>query len=138
MRIMSFDPGGTTGVAVWGDEYCGTWETRGLRPIYADLSGYKPDQVVIESFTYQRRDKVDLTPVEVIGVIKLWCEIHEIPYKVQSPATGKSFWTDKKLKQIGMYEASKGHAMDALRHLLYYFSFTMNNDFYVRMLKPSD
>jgi hypothetical protein len=35
----------------------------------------------------------------------------------------KAFWTDEKLKLVGLYEPGMKHARDALRHLLYLICF---------------
>jgi hypothetical protein len=91
--------------------------------------------IVYESFLYQRRDKVDLRPVEAIGVIKLYHEIYRTPIISQTPSQGKAFWTDDRLKKLDLWEAGQPHAMDALRHLLYYQAFKLNDKTLLERLK---
>ncbi len=135
MRIMAFDPGGTTGVAVLVKNDIRTWQIKDLLPVWGLLQQVSPHTVVCESFHYQRRDKVDLTPVEVIGVIRLWCDTYAVPLIEQTPATGKKFWSNDKLKKTGLWSTTDKHAMDALRHLLYYITFEVKDLTWIQMLK---
>lgn len=129
MKIMAFDPGATTGVAIYkdGDSWVSTsyrtFELTGLLPVWDQLHTTRPDRIVCESFLYQRRDKVVLRPVEVIGVIRLYSILESVPMIEQTPAHGKRFWTDDKIKKVGLWATGQTHGMDALRHLLYYQTF---------------
>lgn len=127
MNIVAFDPGFTTGVARYGKDTDLRYETtqvQGILELWDCLHMGTPyDLIIYESFLYQRRDKVDLRPVEAIGVIKLYAELNNIEIGSQTPARGKRFWTDTKIKKIGLWESGQPHAMDALRHLLYYKTF---------------
>lgn len=133
--IIAFDPGVTTGVAwtTFGDEIDATQITGGAIGVWEwlektqDAAGF-PDVIVYEKFLYQRRDKVVLDPVEVIGVIKLWAHQNVIPIQGLTAAQAKGFWSDKKLKTVGVYETGLKHANDAIRHLLYYLSFGQEPD----------
>jgi hypothetical protein len=92
------------------------------------------DRIVYESFLYQRRDKVDLRPVEAIGVIKLYAALNSITLVAQTPATGKRFWTDDKIKKLNLWEEGQPHAMDAMRHLLYHRTFTLGENYLLEKL----
>ncbi len=133
--IMSFDPGFTTGVAIHEDNNLTLMQVKGLKTVWAVLHTGEPDLIVYESFLYQRRDKVDLRPVEAIGVIKLYAERTNTPITSQTPAMGKRFWTDKKIKKLDLWEPGEPHAMDALRHLLYFQTFTLKDQTLMERLR---
>lgn len=59
--------------------------------------------------------------LEAIGCMKYW-SLHHLhkDLVLQSPANAKSFSTNDKLKKMNWYLPGKGHANDALRHLLLY------------------
>ena len=104
----------------------------------------RPDVVICEEFQYQiRRNKgVDMPGVvlvskEYIGITKLWCDIRQKEYVEQKlHVVGPSaFWTDDKLKAIDLYAAGKPHRNDAVRHLLYYITFTLGEKGYVMKLR---
>ncbi len=134
-NIIAFDPGYTTGVAFQEGTNVTLMQIKGLTGVWAVLHTGQPDMIVYESFLYQRRDKVDLRPVEAIGVIKLYAERTSTPILSQTPAQGKRFWTDKKIKKLGLWEPGEPHAMDALRHLLYFRAFKLNDETLLERLK---
>lgn len=142
--IVAFDPGRTTGVALYngnaqpGEEKILAYQlSEPLLSIWGELQVLDPDEVVYERFQYQRRPNVDLYPVEVIGVIKLWTQIYkEADLKEQTPAQAKNLWTDSKLKTLGLWKPSLPHAMDALRHLLYYMTVWKDDRTWINLLKP--
>lgn len=162
MKIVALDPGGTTGIAVLDTE---SYEVRTseLGPeehhlaLHLTLTNERPDILVMEEFVYRVvKSKGTEMPVgivlvskEYIGVGKVWAEITNIEGPIvtvvmQTSAQGgggtkhKGFWRNDKLKQLGLYTAPKGrqHMADALRHALYYLTFTMKDDHFVRLLKP--
>jgi len=137
--IFSIDPGVTTGVCL------GLLEDRDLklklsemtmtpREMYdwlEDIMGLvePPHQVhiVYEDFNYRNvaRAGLDLTPVKLIGVIEVFRERHEpiVTFTKQTAATGKAYFTDDKLKRLGIYVKGKKHGRDAMRHLLQWYTF---------------
>ena len=141
-KIIAFDPGRTTGVAIFNRQpgpnnpYLTIAQIRNLAPVWYLLHREAPELIVYESFLYQRRDKVDLTPVEVIGVIKLYANETGTEIVSQTPAMGKRFWTDDKIKKLDLWEPGAKHAMDALRHLLYYRTFALKEQELLERLKP--
>jgi len=143
MRILALDPGRTTGVAYFPDTPSGTpnVEQRELpyshKALYNHLRLVNPDIIVCESFVYQRRDKVDLSPVEMIGVVKLYCERGGVPYHEQTPSQAKKFWDDKKIKTCGLWVPGHPHAVDAIRHLLYFMTFTINDNRWMKMIQDA-
>jgi len=134
VRILWLDPGGTVGWANFQKpnqrdgytsgqfDHSETWDQLNLafELWNIDLLGY-------ESFQYRNNlPRADLTPVENIGVIQEWARQHHVETYSQVPgqAVGKqAFFTDDRLKVLGLYKPGKKHANDAMRHLLYYLSF---------------
>lgn len=137
LTMLSLDPGKTTGycIAVYDDKLriCVGQEELSLGAVSALLeklasAGQMIDlHVIYEDFEYrnQARTGLDLTPVKIIGVIEMYKEFHEpfISFYKQSAATGKAFYSDDRLKQLGVYKIGKPHGRDATRHLLQWANF---------------
>lgn len=138
--IVSFDPGGTTGVAFCALITNGVFQHNLHQHItsfqmgpgrhHSELESYlnttHPDVIVYEGFQYRQfhgtpKAKVDLIPVEYIGIIKLF-EQHNpsVNLHLQTASKAKGFVTDDKLKALDLYKPGMPHANDAVRHLLYY------------------
>jgi hypothetical protein len=89
------------------------------------------------------RDKIVYTPAEVIGAVKHWWAAEavngeiSIKLEMQMAAEGKGFWTDDKIKRLGLWTSSFSHAMDALRHALHYVTFTLKDHRFLHRLKPT-
>ena len=136
--ILALDPGITTGAAMhFGIDQITTQQT--MLPhihFYEWLKQTDPTVIVYETFLYQRRDKVELYPVEVIGVIKLFAEQRGIPLYGQSPSQAKGFMDDDKLKGMGLWKPGQKHGMDALRHLMYYLVVTKGEAKWLSPLNP--
>lgn len=154
MRIVSLDPGGTTGWAAFtrsqnDDVTEGEWWRSQLEGehhggLYDALESFAPEVVIYERFMYQRREldkgvSLSLASVEYIGVIKLWHERHceTVDLVCQTPHQAKVLWTDDKLKKLGLYTPNAPHANDATRHLLYFLVVTRNERDWVMRLKPT-
>jgi hypothetical protein len=133
MKIIALDPGVTTGVAI------GNIDDKGLMSVDAFQKNYQhielfstlqlefPEHVICESFEYRNtsRSGVNLYPVELIGVVHLFIQgcISPVGLYMQNAATGKGFYSDNKLKEAGVYQRGVPHGMDALRHLLQWYTF---------------
>lgn len=129
--ILALDPGKTTGIC---EGYLKDTELTlivdqqelSLSALYELLSKflelYNPLSIIYEDFQYRNyaRSGLDLTPVKIIGVIEMFREWHEpfVGFYKQSAATGKAFFNDFKLKELGAYKVGKQHGRDATRHLL--------------------
>jgi hypothetical protein len=126
--ILSFDPGGTTGVALtaysdedvevlWHKQITGS--LKGFLDFHWDqLEDLKFDKIVCESFTL--REGVygaDLSPVYIIGALEALYPGVEIIY--QEPKL-KPLCDDTRLKKMGLHTPGRGHAMDAVRHAIIY------------------
>ena len=147
MRLLSLDPGTTTGWAmfrkpnnrdgytsgqirddqIWGLLETARWDSVDVVLPLGDFvrtTKQKVDLTIIcESFQYRQLPKAVLTPVEVIGVVKEWARQNEVEVIFQTPAQGKFYFSDTRLKAMGLWKPGKPHAMDAMRHLLYFLGF---------------
>jgi hypothetical protein len=158
MRILALDPGGTTGWALYQGGPFALMDNpqRGIKlghigPMehHLQLKEFIETEIshdfmlVCESFEYRRdqRDNVNLISKEYIGVVKRLQQERAskgtVPLRVhfQTAAKGKGFWTDQKIKKLGLWWPGHKHAMDALRHLLHYQAFGLNDQDLLRRLK---
>jgi hypothetical protein len=126
-RLMAVDPGKMTGWALWDRERqkfvageLGWFEF--LMVFEQRASSDAGLFVVSESFIITPatvRKSREHWSLEAIGAMKYILQRQGLPDLVlQSPAQGKSFGTDDKLKALDWWIPGKGHAMDAARHLL--------------------
>jgi hypothetical protein len=139
-KYVSLDPGGTTGISIFMPDHLHVQEadrwyttTRGPEEHHLQLydwlsrahADHRITQVICERFNYQRRDiekgvSLVLISREYIGVIKLWCIQNIVPlYMAQ--VGNKDFWSDKNLKDLGLYAGTQ-HERDATAHLLWYMT----------------
>jgi hypothetical protein len=114
----------TTGVLIADNAEYSFWQIdcRSLRAWSDFLLGVKPDVILYEDFKHRPNlMKAELYSVQVIGVTRLYAEIHDIDIPFTPiPAEAKVFWTDDKIKKLGMWRPGMPHAMDALRVYLTY------------------
>lgn len=127
--ILSLDPGGTTGAALWNVEDDEFPELIWAKQIEGSLNGFLDfhwdildginiDEIVAESFTL--REGVygaDLSPVYIIGALEALYPT--IPIIYQEPHM-KPLCDDDRLRKLRLHIAGKGHANDAIRHLIIY------------------
>ncbi len=147
VRILALDPGVTTGWALFsqshptfGEVYTLQYGQMGPEPHHQKLfdmlhttSCLKQDVVVVESYQRQPTAHGLLTPVEYIGVVKLHQQVYGCILIEQSRSC-KAFWTNEKLRILEHLRVGQPHAMDALRHLLYYIT-KSGDDQFVQQLK---
>src|ERR1041385_2135596 len=127
-RVLGIDPGMTTGYALYNDftNKYSFWQldSRSHRATMSFLDGLSPDEIVYEDFKHRPNlMKAELFSVEVIGIIKLYDERREDCDPIVGkflPTQAKAFWTDEKIKKVGLWQPGQKHAMDALRVLLTY------------------
>lgn len=167
MFIMAVDPGVTTGIASYSYNLkrWQTWQLP-FEPIrlyefweteLKDLSDYAT--VICETFDYRPEGKynfggsravpkVDLTAREVIGILKLACDYAGINIVWQKPSivngdNGRKtkdptvFWTDDKVKGLGLFKPGHVHEMDAVKHILHYRAFVKEEQALFRALHPT-
>jgi hypothetical protein len=87
----------------------------------------------MESFDFRHaersRDKIDYTAPEVIGAVREWqLSRQHVELRRTPAALGKGFWNNEKLQRAEMYKKSFPHGMDALRHLLRFFTFEYGDE----------
>jgi len=143
-RIIAFDPGGTTGIAmvtlmdnVEGcDPFIPQFQVEQLGPQehHIELENFLEKYaegvdryfIVYESFNYRNTSRAGLRldSVEYIGIIKNWARRRGYPVVAQTPAQAKSFVPDQVLKDMNLYSKAFRHANDGMRHLTY---FAVNN-----------
>lgn len=109
-----------------------------------------PLHIVCERFEFRKtdqyRDKIDYTAAEYVGVVKLFAKMYKnanVKLIMQSASQVKEkkgqenppFWTEAKIKHLGLWVPGKPHAMDAVRHYLYYRTFTLGDKTLLYKLK---
>jgi hypothetical protein len=129
--VVAFDPGVTTGFAR------GTWSD-GLMTVkvgqhdldhielYDQLDLLKPKYVITEEFEFRNRARkgLELVSREYIGIFELWCQRNKrLLFRQKASRALGQYYSNDKLKHDKLYVASKPHAMDALRHLLHWYTF---------------
>ncbi len=128
--ILSLDPGGTTGYALWDVADDGSYvakvregqiagSLKGFLDFHWDvLEDYPIDKIICESFTLREGvHGADLSPVYIIGALEALYPTTEVIY--QEPKI-KPLVTDARLVRLEMYEPGKPHRNDAVRHLVIY------------------
>lgn len=117
--------------------------------VYNILESTDFDKLIVEKFEFrkddQARDKIDYMAAEIVGVCKVWAQqewhqrgaMNNLIMQGSSLIGKTAFWSDdnKRVKQLGLYDSKVApHGMDAMRHLLYYLSFTLNQTEWFRKL----
>jgi hypothetical protein len=131
LNILSIDPGETSAFAFFVEgNYWRSWHVR-----YEELSihrikdEYPPwaefDYIIIESFRIYAHKAKSLTndPMltpKIIGKLEEWFKGYKIVY--QSASMAKGFFTNDRLKEMGLYVKNK-HERDSIRHGLYFLYF---------------
>lgn len=155
MYILGLDPGGTTGWCKYNSSD-NTYQfdqmdtsTRDMRVDFGNrlakvMRTYDDLTILCEKFEFrktdQHRDKIDYTPGTVIGIVE---RVYASDYTyqtqlliMQSADQAKEFWDDDKLRRVGLWKGTGAkHAMDALRHVLYYRTFTLGDQSMLLKLK---
>jgi hypothetical protein len=140
-REIALDPGGTTGYLYCTDGVRVYQHQMGPQEHHEDLwkvlNDYNPEVIIYETFQYRNGlEKAILVSCEYIGIIRLWGMMNPSATLVpQTPAVGKGFWTDDKLKKLGLYRTGAPHAMDATRHWLQYRAFTLKEKTWLEKLR---
>lgn len=138
--LISFDPGHTTGYAVWhvtkeqahlvetGQVMTWTKDDLVIEPFQDLVKKYSPTDIVLESYQIYEWKSSDhswsqIPTVQVIGCIKTICKMNNIPYWSQTAQVAKQFCDDKKLESWGYWKEGMRHARDAIRHGCYFLLF---------------
>jgi hypothetical protein len=134
-RLVSLDPGATTGVAVFrrlslhmAAQLNTSMPDVALEQLTLFFDQQRPTEVVLEDYrVYANRVEQhagsSLQTPRLIGMIETLCMQRKIPFHKQPAGTAKYFCTDDKLREWGMYATGQRHARDAVRHAAYYILF---------------
>jgi hypothetical protein len=127
-RILSLDPGGTTGVAslYYANDFI---KLMSVTQVPGSLDGFLEwvsgqrlesfDVVVCEDFSLRSGVHApDLSPVYIIGALTSLCK-GKVELVLQMPSQ-KSLCDDKRLKVMGMHTPGQPHGNDAVRHGIIY------------------
>lgn len=127
-RIISLDPGGTTGVASLyytkdSVKLVSVSQVPGGLDGFLDWAEKNPptsyDVVVCEGFTLRPGiHGADLTPTYIIGALTALCR-NKTEVVIQKPSQ-KALCDDDRLKIMGMYKSGQPHSNDAVRHGIIY------------------
>jgi len=119
-KVLAIDPGRTSGIII---------APTPLQFYYMQVDTFyamniiereAPCRIVMEKFVLQRRPHVDIFPVELIGCIHRYVISNPTELTEQMPANIVGIQPEL-IKRMGLWIPSQPHAMDALRHLIYYY-----------------
>ena len=128
--VIAFDPGGTTGVAVYhhGLDAVRSFQIEGGREGFWEwarnhgITHGGPvvcEDYIINAGTASKSQQTD--PLRIAGYLEGLCRMAGTEFVLQTPAQAKRFASDDKLKHLGWWNPTTGgHANDAARHLLTY------------------
>lgn len=126
MRVLALDPGRCSGYALaYKDEesfdLCYAQAEWSHIELYEFIWKLRYTYIICESFEFRQGKQlgVDLYPCELIGIVKLLSpEVFMQPASVQGK---KAYFSDNKLKQMGLYVKGVEHGRSAVKHLLQWF-----------------
>lgn len=142
LKVLSIDPGETTGYALaakdQGKLYLAydqeKWNHSEFWDFLRKTGNFGTMHTVCEDFEFRQgkqKTGLSLYSVELIGILRLFCNNEQwYPLWMQKAAQGKAYFTDDKLKKIGVYQKGVEHGRDAARHLLHWFEFGQGYQFY--------
>jgi hypothetical protein len=131
--LLCLDPGDTTGYAVFDSGAlvkAGQFRVTplSLAKFHTLFRHYKPDRIVAENYrVYQHKLKQHanstVPTIQYVGAIKSFAQLLGIPVTWQWAFQAKGFGTDYRLRELGLYQANRRHANDAIRHGVYFYVF---------------
>ena len=135
-RLISLDPGGTTGYAIWDNSQlveCGqlpTHTVKGAVPFLEEWFDIKCKHhrdclAIMEEYrvySWKTDDHAQSTmhTSRLIGALESAFIRRRIGYVTQGAGTAKPFATDAKLKAWDFWQKGERHARDAIRHGVYF------------------
>jgi hypothetical protein len=130
-KVISLDPGETTGVCIAKLLPDGNWDisTKALNQeqLYIFLETEpNVDLVIYETYKlYESKAKAmvnnEFITVQIIGVIKYIYSRRNTPV-IKSQTSDKAFWSDQRLRYMNLYTKVE-HERDAVRHFLNWLYF---------------
>jgi hypothetical protein len=138
-RVLAFDPGETTGWAVFNRTpdttelidagQATTWPLRvGVENFITLFQQFRPTIIVYESYHIyswkaNQHKNSEVATIQVVGCLQTLAIQRILPYTAQTAQVGKAFCNDQKLKDWGLWVPGLKHARDACRHACYYILF---------------
>lgn len=136
VHIWAFDPGQTTGwchISVHDGEI-GVFDSGELDhfaignllfdnpTLRAAVSKQDIIQMDFIVEKYVMNSKITQSPwsLETTGLIRYFAKIYNITLHSQTPSQAKNLINNDVIKRAGLYVPNQGHAMDAVRHALYF------------------
>lgn len=136
--VLSLDPGRTTGYAIGivhdtkpfiayhqqELDHKGIWQL-------LDKVGRECDyqlNIVCEEFHFRRSQTgVDYYPIELIGIVNYFVQCYPMNalfWQNPSVQSKRGYWSDAKLKEMGLYQKQYEHGRSAVKHLLHWLQFS--------------
>lgn len=75
---------------------------------------------VIEKFVMNSKITQSPWSLETTGLIRYFSHVYHVPLETQTPSQAKNLIKNDVLKRAELYVPGNNHAMDAVRHALYY------------------
>lgn len=133
--LVGIDPGESSGFVIYNHiseliVFHQTYTNKNIMFDYInnELDFNLVDNVLIEEFRvypWANLNFSNLDAVEIIGILKY---IIDEDYIIMSKTSTKSFFTDKKIKDLDYpIKDMDKHQKDAFRHILYYYHITLKN-----------
>ena|SRR6059058_3238962 len=124
MRVLSWDPGQTTGWCYQNPQKILSFgETTDLKTFLKewDLKAQPVDYVVVEGYrirqgTVSMNVGIPLVTVENIGRIKYWSELNDIPVQEYLPDKKPTQWKATGVKVDKSVPKNQTHRLDAFNH----------------------
>lgn len=125
MRVIAFDPGVTTGIAIFEEGTLNYWGTfKSLKACVNTLHDFLRDDtrttvVVMEAFN-RGNTVVDeqIQTIELCGAITAICELKGAYLVRQSPSTRTSYLPIARAMLQSYSDSNKRHAIDAVAHAI--------------------
>lgn len=89
---------------------------------------------IVEKFVMNSKISQSPWSLETTGLIRYFANHYHIPLEIQTPSQVKNLIKNDVIKRAGLYVPGRPHAMDSVRHALYYL--TVKKRLLQECLKP--
>lgn len=124
--IVAFDPGTTTGVAVYNDGGFNAYQFDEIELYeWVDENADSFEHAQIEKFTITQatiRKVIVYDSLYLIGYLRYKSQREGFPIGYTNPSDVMAPFPDAALRRAGFFTKGKGHANDAARHLAWYLT----------------
>lgn len=129
--LLCLDPGETTGWAIFRHgKLTGAGQFRVTRLELFDqlVTKFNPDMMIIENYRVypwllKQHSWSEIPTLRYIGALQHIAALRGTPVRLQMAQLVKTYCTNPKLRQWGLYREDKKHANDAIRHGCYFLLF---------------